>query len=208
MSDKGYRPENIAVGPLSVNVALSTLPTIGSIPTFEARLRYPPDLWCASLAHAHWNIHHCFTRRPSLALVEDQNARQKRVWRAEIVLLSAGGRTRNENMRQDRQVEDRRPALAAGETVSARRRRTDGACVLRGEGSKGLSFNHPWNDRRGRFGGRYQSCKLGKSRRRAHQPAARSGHRDESDLRCRAHMEFERDGSFTGGPCVRTPAQK
>ena len=55
---------------------------------------------CASLAHAHWNIHHCFTRRPLLALVRDRNAPQKHVWRAEIVLLSAGGAGTNAIMRQ------------------------------------------------------------------------------------------------------------
>jgi hypothetical protein len=47
-------------------------------------------LRCASLRHAHWNIHHCFTRR-LLALVKDRYAPQKHPWRAEIVLLGAGG---------------------------------------------------------------------------------------------------------------------
>jgi hypothetical protein len=39
-------------------------------------------------------------RRRLLALVKDRNAPQKHVWRAEIVLLSAGGAGTNAIMRQ------------------------------------------------------------------------------------------------------------
>ena len=44
---------------------MSGICSSGSNLTFESCWGFPPDLRCASLAHAHWNIHHCFTRRPS-----------------------------------------------------------------------------------------------------------------------------------------------
>ncbi len=46
------------------------------------------------------------------ALVQDRNAPQKHVWRAEIVLLTPTGIGTNEIMRADRQIQDLRLALA------------------------------------------------------------------------------------------------
>ncbi|BCH12630.1 hypothetical protein MesoLj131c_68880 (plasmid) [Mesorhizobium sp. 131-3-5] len=56
----------------------------------------------ASLAHAHRNIPHRFVdRSPGLnPLIRDRNAAQKRVWRAEIILLSSDGVGTVEIMRQ------------------------------------------------------------------------------------------------------------
>ena len=53
------------------------------------------------------------------ALVKDRNAPQKHVWRAQIVLLSAEGTGTNAIMRENRQVQDLRLALAG--TLRGRR---------------------------------------------------------------------------------------
>src|SRR4051794_8769870 len=51
-------------------------------------------------------------RRGLEALVGNRNAPRKHAWRAEIVLLSAGGRRHGRDHAPDRQVEDLRLALA------------------------------------------------------------------------------------------------
>ena len=55
---------------------------------------------CAILAHARRNLHQVglSDRRRLRAVVADGNAAQKHVWRAQIVLLSAGGVGTNEIM--------------------------------------------------------------------------------------------------------------
>jgi hypothetical protein len=66
------------------------------------------------LADAHRNILHRFANRSPApdGARQDRNAPQKHVWRANVILLSADDVGTVEIMRQDRQVEDLRVALA------------------------------------------------------------------------------------------------
>ena len=88
--------------------------TSGSNLTFESRWGFPPDLRCASLAHAHWNNHHCFTRRPSPVAGSGQGPQRSAEARMACRDRSPQRWWRGHkcNHASDRQVEDLRLALA------------------------------------------------------------------------------------------------